>query len=76
MLRKSALQVYRVVYDPTTPCWLIQQNGRPALTHSSSKAVAVELALKLGRSADAAQVIIHRSDGSVETEHMFSEGIA
>ena len=71
---QSKRQVYRVFYDKETPCWTIQLEGRGRpLTRTTAKAEAVELALKLGRSAELAQVLVHREDGSIETEHTYGE---
>ena len=67
-------QVFRVEYDAATSCWVVKQRGRTRpLTQSHSKMVAIDLALKLARSAQTAQLFIHRRDGSIETEHTFGE---
>jgi hypothetical protein len=67
-------QVYRVVYDRRTPGWQIEMDGRRGpLTGAITKTEAIELALKLGRSAEIARVFIHRRDGTVEIEHSFDD---
>ena len=71
---QSKEQVYRVMYDRNLPSWMIQMEGRERpLTRTTAKAEAVELALKLARSAELGHVLVHREDGSVETEHTYGE---
>ena len=71
---QSKRQIYRVVYDRVTPSWTIEMDGRARpLTRVIAKADAIELAIKLGRSAEVGQVFVHCRDGSVETEHKFGE---
>ena len=71
---QSRRQIYRVVFDRTTPCWTIEMDGRTRpVTRVIAKAEAIELALKLGRSAELGQVLVHGRDGSIETEYMFGE---
>ena len=71
---ESKHRIYRVAYDAVVHAWVIRQEGRARrLAQSDSKTVAIDLALKLARSAQTAQLFVHRRDGSVETEHMFGE---
>ena len=70
----SKREVYHVLYDEKMPSWKIELEGRERpLTRTITKAEAIELALKLGRSAELALILIHRQDGSVETEHSYGE---
>ena len=76
MVLEPEHQVYRVVYDHAKPCWTIERDGttRPVL-QTDSRTEAVELAVKLGRSAQSGRVFVYRRNGSLETEHAFDDSV-
>ena len=70
----SKREVYHVLYDEKMPSWKIELEGRDRpVTRTITRSEAVELALKLGRSAELALIFVHRQDGSIETEHTYGE---
>ena len=52
--------------------WAVKEEGRVLSTHDT-KAEAVDRATKAAKSAPLGQVVIHKSDGTIETEHTYGK---
>ena len=66
--------VYHVVHDKAARGWKVEREGsEKAVKGADTKEEAIDAATRLGKAADLGQVIIHREDGSIETEHTYGE---
>lgn len=69
MAREST--VYAVVPDPDGGWDVRKQGAAPASAHYDTKERAVSRAVELARAEDLARVVVHRRDGTVESEETY-----
>ena len=65
---------YHVGHDKSAHDWKVEREGsQRVVTTSDTKEEAVDAAKQLGKAEPLGQVIVHRQDGSIETEHTYGD---
>lgn len=66
-------KVYHVVPNPNGGWDVRREGSNRASAHLDTKDPAVDRATDLAKSAPLGQVIIHKGDGTIQTEHTYGE---
>lgn len=65
-----ARKVYRVV--PASGDWQVKHQGAVLSTHRT-KDVAVEAGRRVAKANQPSQLVVHKSDGTIETEYTYGD---
>jgi len=72
--RKMAKRKTYHVIPGTDGCWKVKEEKASRASNShETKAEAVERAKELAKNQDLGQVVIHKQDGTIQTEHTYGK---
>ena len=70
----SKRRVYHVVHDKKSDQWRIEREGSERATaRADTKDEAVRIASRMAEESELGQVIVHRTDGSIEKEYTYGD---
>ena len=69
----SNRKVYHVTPGPKGDWQVKAENAKRASSLQETKAKAVEQAKELAKAAPQGQVVIHKKDGTIQTEHTYGK---
>jgi hypothetical protein len=73
-MRQRELKSYHVILSRSGWKVSVEDVSREPSRHPTKEAAVAE-ATQLARAAEAGEVIVHRPDGSIETQYSFDEGL-